>query len=216
MKRSVLRIFSIFLCLCLLCPTFLATNVKAEISYRRPPAKVENDPNDPNAAQNITNIALIKDHGGFFNLKYLFNGLEYGKETTQEDAFFTVEYETGIGYLYLIFNQKYGTYTVTNNDTGAVVTLGQNGFLHDLIDLAAHFGSAPTSVTVHFISGPAQFSELLVFTPGYLPEYVQVWEPAKENQTDLILFSTHGDDDTLFFAGILPYYCALDYEVLVV
>ena len=192
MKRSLLRIFCIFLCLCLLCPNFLATNANAAISYRKPPAKVENDPNDPNAAQNITSINLIKEHSGFSNLKYLFNGQEYGKETTKEDAFLTLEYSSGIGYLYLIFNQTYGSYTVTNNDTGAVVTVGQNGFLHDLIDLTAHFGSAPTSVTVRFTSGAAKFTELLVFTPGYLPEYVQVWEPAKADKTDLILFSTHG------------------------
>ena len=208
MKRSFLRIFSLFLCLCLLCPVFLTIDAQAAIYYRKPPAKVENDPNDPDAAQNITSFNLVNEYGGFVEFGHLFNGLECSDKFTGENAFLTLEYADGIGYLYLMFNDTYGSYTITNNDTGAVVTVGQYGFLHELVDLTAHFGSAPTSVTVDFTSGPAPLSELMVFTPGYLPDYVQVWEPAKEGETDLILFSTHGDDDQQYFAGLLPYYTA--------
>ncbi len=204
MKRSVIRMITLLLCLCFLLPHFLALDAQAVIYYRQPPAKVENDPNDPAAAQNITGVKVITDHDGFISLNYLFNDLEYDKGKTGEDAYLTLEHEDGIGYVYLMFNNVYGTYTVTNNDTDETVTLGEHLFLHDLIDLTKLFGDVPRSVTVRFTSGPAPLSELMVFTAGYLPDYVQVWEPAKADETDLILFSTHGDDDQLFFAGLLP------------
>ena len=216
MKSPIFRILLLLLCVALVCPVFLPANVQAVCYYRQPPERTENDPNDPAAAQNITDKSLITRHSGFKSIGYLFNGREYGTECAAENASLTLECGEGIGYLYLIFSSKYGPYTVTNNDTGTTVTAGQHGFLHDLVDLSALFGTAPTSVTVDFISGPARLSELKAFSCGYLPDYVQVWEPAKDNETDLILFSTHGDDDQLFFAGLLPYYTALDYEVLVV
>ena len=216
MKRSAIRILALLLCLCVLLPHFLKLDVQAAIFYRDPPDRIENDPDDPNAAQNVTDIKAVTDHAGFVTLNYLFNGLEFDKGKSDNEAYLTLKHEDGIGYVYLIFNNVYGTYTITNNDTDETITLGEHLFLHDLIDTTALFGSAPNSVTVRFTSGPAPLSELMVFTPGYLPDYVQVWQPPKPDETDLILFSTHGDDDQLFFAGLLPYYSALDYEVLVV
>ena len=216
MKRTFLRIIVVFLCLCFFCPAFLGTNAQAATYSRKPPARVENDPNDPEAAQNITDIKLVTHYSGFQNIKFLFNNLEYSTNSPKDSASLTIEYADGIGYLYLIFDGAYEPYTMTNNDTGTTVTVGQNGFLHDLVDLTSLFGAAPSSVTVNFANGPVYLTELMMFSPGYLPDYVQVWEPAKAGETDLILFSTHGDDDQLFFAGLLPYYTALDYEVLVV
>ena len=217
----MIKTFSRLLAVLLCCFVFisLAAPVYADAAdypIRQAPLDQENDPNDPDAAQNISGHKLITDHTGFHSIKHLFNKNKFLGSTTEGNASLTLEYPDGIGYLYFIFYKEYGSYTVINNDTGERVTCGTDNFLHEVIDLTALFGALATSVTVDFSNGPVGICELYVYTPGYLPEYVQQWEPAKEGQTDLILFSTHGDDDQLFFAGVLPYYTALDYEVLVV
>ena len=217
MRNALLRILAVILCFC--CFLSFAAPVTAQAAgypIRRPAADQENDPNDPAAAQNISGKALVTDQTGFGSIDFLFNGRKYPGSTTSGNASMTLEYEDGIGALYFIFLKEYGSYTVINNDTGDRVTCGTNYFLHEVVDLQTLFGAPVTSVTVDFSNGAVGICELYVYTPGYLPAYVQQWEPAKENETDLILFSTHGDDDQLFFAGTLPYYTALDYEVLVV
>ena len=219
MKSVFLRIIALAVTTFMLAAAFSPIPVCAASSgyaFRKPPANIENDPSDPNAALNITSKKLIIDHPGFPVLTYILDGSMYTSATAADNASLTFQHEEGIGYLYFLFWVEYGTYTVTNNTTGQQVTCGQNQFLHDVVDLVKLFGEPVTSVTVDFSNGPVELCELYVYTPGYLPEYVQLWEPAKEGQTDLILFSTHGDDDQLFFAGLLPYYEALNYEVLVV
>lgn len=47
--------------------------------------------------------------------------------------------------------------------------------------------------------------EIALYTEGRLPDSVQIWEPPCA-QADLLLFPTHGDDEHLFFGGIMPYY----------
>ena len=167
-------------------------------------------------AENISGRHLVADAEGL-NLNLIFDGaMGYGYASA-EYAEITLTYETGFGSLYLVFTGSYGAYTMTNNDTGAVHTCGTHGFLYEFLDLVEIFGTAPTSVTLTFDNGPVTINEIVAYTPGQVPDTVQKWEAPKEDGTDLILFSTHGDDEQLFFAGLLPYYAAeLDWEVLVV
>ena len=127
-------------------------------------------------------------------------------EKTAGNASITFEHEAGIGSVYLIFNRPYGEYTVTDNGTGNVCTVGQYGYCHEFIDLTALFGSAPSSVTLSFENGSVYLFEIDVFTEGEVPDTVQKWNPPADGKADLVLLSTHGDDDQLFFAGVLPYY----------
>jgi LmbE family N-acetylglucosaminyl deacetylase len=64
----------------------------------------------------------------------------------------------------------------------------------------------PTSVSLLFENGQVRLSEISVFGEGELPENVQVWNAPHEGGADLVLFASHGDDDQLFFAGLLPLY----------
>jgi LmbE family N-acetylglucosaminyl deacetylase len=72
------------------------------------------------------------------------------------------------------------------------------------VDVKALFGTLPRQLTLHFEKGTV-ISEIYTFSDGELPDWVQVWQPPCE-QTDLMLLSTHSDDEQLFFAGVLPYY----------
>lgn len=114
--------------------------------------------------------------------------------------------EAGIGSLYLMFDLEYGEYTIENAATGKTINAGTAGYLHEFIDLSEAFGEAPTSVTLHFESGKVVLSEIYLFTAGQVPNHVQRWDAPLEGRTDLLLLSTHADDDQLFFAGLLPLY----------
>jgi len=146
---------------------------------------------------------------------------EKGKElksyVTQKDGYITLEHENGIGSLYLLFDQECCGYTVINEDTGETRAWGEHDFLNEFIDLEGTFGTAPTSVTLCFENGRAKLNEIRAFTSGKVPDHIQRWELPKDGETDLILFSAHGDDEQLFFAGVLPYYAGeLEYNVQVV
>ncbi len=167
-------------------------------------------------ATKINGRKAVTAQNGIGSISSLFDGELTVGISTQANAQITFSHSAGIGSAYLIFNAAYTPYTVTNEDSGETLTFGENGFIHDYLDLEAAFGTLPTSVTFHF-EEKVWLNEIQLFTSGTAPEYVQVWEAPEEGQIDLMLFSTHCDDDQLFFAGILPYYAAeLDYEVLVV
>ena len=65
-------------------------------------------------------------------------------------------------------------------------------------------------------SGQMEVNEIVVLTPGEIPASIPQWKDAPE-KVDLMLFSTHPDDEVLWFGGLLPYYAGeQDKEVLVV
>lgn len=126
----------------------------------------------------------------------------------------TVSAESGISSLYIEFDRIFGEWSLS--DGTVTVTCGKNDFLHEYVDVAEAFGYFPKSVTMTFSGGTATISEIYALGEGTLPSWVQVWEPPCE-EADLVLFSTHIDDEQLFFAGILPYYAGeLGYQVEVV
>lgn len=166
----------------------------------------EETENETNAATDISGTDIVTEHEGFPFIGYLFNDRVLEGHMSNENASLTFEYEEGIGSLYLIFHRPYGEYTVTDNTTGTARTVGTNGFCKEFIDLVALFGTAPTSVTLAFGQKPVYLFEIDVFTEGEVPAYVQKWNPPADGAADLVLLSTHGDDEQLFFAGVLPYY----------
>ncbi len=143
---------------------------------------------------------------GYADFSFLSDKNENVYERSFGSTSIVLENESGMASLYLLFQFEYGAYTVKNNATGATVTAGENGFLHEYIDLKTAFGTLPTSVTLSFENGAVQLSEIYVFSRGKVPDFVQVWQPPLEEGADIVLFSTHGDDEHLFFAGLLPLY----------
>lgn len=116
----------------------------------------------------------------------------------------TVSRSGGVGGLYIEFDGTPREWTLTDPESGVSVTCGQNAFLHEFVDVSALWGGAPESLTLRFAEGTA-IAEIYVFSMGELPGWVQVWQPPCET-ADLLLVSSHSDDEQLFFAGVLPYY----------
>ena len=136
-------------------------------------------------------------------------------KTSNGNASITLSNDQGIGSLYLLFDLEYGEYTISAD--GKTVTAGQNEILHEYVDLIAAFGAAPKSVTLDFANGSVRLSEIYAFSGTDVPDFVQKWSAPHEGGADLVLFATHGDDDQLYFAGLLPLYSvAKDCRVQVV
>lgn len=185
MNRQLRRLAAAFLMLTLLFST--APAVFAETSV--------------NTAADITKETDFSGTG-FASLAFLKDGNIKNYTSSTSNAEITLTNPKGIGSLYLLFDLEYGEYTVTDNDTGNTVTAGAQGFLHEYIALQ----NTTTSVTVRFSNGKVRLSELYVFSTGEAPDFVQVWDAPLEGKADLVLFAAHGDDEQLFFAGLLPYY----------
>ena len=143
---------------------------------------------------------------GYSSFGFLFDKNIDSYKLSNGNASITLENAAGIGSLYLLFDLEYGSYTVTDCATGKQITAGQQGILHEYIDLIAAFGYNPTAITLDFANGNVRLSEIYAFSGTNTPDFVQKWQPPLEGGADILLFATHGDDDQLFFAGLLPLY----------
>lgn len=190
MAKIAMRILNAFLCVCLLLTCIPAVGYAEEIKE----------------AEEISSVNLIGPNSTVMTPNGLFDGDLFTSNGYASDTHFTLDYASGIGSLYLMFNYEYGTVRIDNNDTKAQETVDTMGILHKFIDLKELFGECPTSVTIWFNSGDVVINEMRVFTEGKVPDDVQIWNPPADGEADLLLLSTHGDDEQLFFAGILPYY----------
>ena len=219
MNKRIRTIFALALCLCML-PAFFALPAGAEETEPTQPPTEENlliAPRPEKQAEDVSGRDCVTESEGIPSLNGLFDGDIYSGWNSAKQASLTLSHESGIGSLYIFYQHAYGVYTLTDNATGQVHICGEHGFMHEFIDVEAAFGYAPTTLTLTYDDGPVAINEIVIYTPGQVPDTVQKWEAPVEDGTDLILFSTHGDDEQLFFAGLLPYYAGeLDYEVQVV
>ena len=126
----------------------------------------------------------------------------------------TVTCEAGIRSVYVSFDQvPVNTYTITDPESGRTIEVGTNYFLHDYNNIEKLFGTQLKKVEIRFTAG-AVLADVYAFHDEE-PDYIQKWEPPLE-KADLLLISTHSDDEQLYFAGLLPYYAVerkLDVQV---
>ena len=158
-----------------------------------------------NLAQDIRSATTITG-SGYDSFSFLFDNNTTSYKKSNGSTAIALLNPDGIGSVYLLLHKAYGSYTITDHETGISITAGTEGFLHEYIDLTAGFGYTPTAVTIFFGNGSVQLSEIYVFSEGTPPAFVQRWEAPLEGSADLLLLATHGDDDQLFFAGLLPLY----------
>ena len=188
MRSLLSRCAALLLCACILLPWLPA------------PARAESA-----VAADLRSSTTISGSGyntyGFL----LDNDLLY-YYTSTENAFLRLTNPAGMGSLYLLFDRSSGEYTVTDNATGNSIVAGQADYLHQFIDLEAAFGYLPTDVTLQFGENTVRLGEIYVFGGGKTPDFVQKWSASLDGGADILLFIAHGDDDQLFFAGLLPLY----------
>ena len=156
---------------------------------------------DNGVATDITSATDISG-SGYDSFSFLKDKSSYSYNKSTGNTTINLENSQGIASIYLMFNVEYGAYTITDNISGKVYTAGSFGFLHEYITL----DEPATSLTIRFESGAVQLSEIYTFSQGAAPDFVQQWQAPLDGKADIVLFAAHGDDDHLFFAGLLPYY----------
>ena len=113
-----------------------------------------------------------------------------------------------INAVYIIWNDNPAYYTITAD--GREIGCGENGFLHDLVEL-----EQPAYELVIEKKTGGGICDIYLFSDKEYPDFVQKWE-APCGRADIFLLSTHADDEYLMFGGTLPYYAGeLDLNVQV-
>lgn len=152
--------------------------------------------------------SIITQAEGFGKPERLFDEDRGTYTTAKEDACITLSYEEGIQSIYIEFDRIPGNWILTDAESGETVNCGNYGFLHEYVDVAAMFGrepeALPRELKLTFEEGTV-IADVYGFTEGELPDFVQLWQPPCE-EADLLLFSSHSDDEQLFFLGMLPLY----------
>jgi len=126
--------------------------------------------------------------GDYFTTEYFDPGTEI-----------TLTSDTAIDSLYIIWEAIPGSWTLDAG--GQTMTCGQDGYLHEFIKLPA--GTSYATICVG--SERLTIADVYAFSGGELPAFVQTWEAPYE-EADILLVSTHADDEVLFFGGIIPNY----------
>lgn len=159
----------------------------------------------PASAQELSGAMALTAASRMDLAEGVFDGDDFSPVTLPDGSWIRIQNPGGIGTLYLIFDMEYPGFTLTDDITGQRAVLETGNLLHVCVDLGTVFEKAPSSVTLSLNAGPAQLNEIHCFAPGQVPDWVQKWEPPAE-KADLLLLPAHGDDEQLFFAGVLPYY----------
>lgn len=130
---------------------------------------------------------------------------DYNTYTTAwEDGSISVSLSDSIQGLYVVFDRIPDSWQLSDPVTGTSLPCGTNSFLHEYVDINALVGTDVHTLILTFPKGTV-IADVYVFSEGELPEWVQRWDPPCE-EADLLLFTSHSDDEQLFFAGILPLY----------
>lgn len=122
----------------------------------------------------------------------------------------TLSSQSDIDSVYIIFWSEMPKYTLNCGDKSFE---GQIEFLHALIKVPEEVTECK-QLTLTF-DKQVSVSDVYAFTEGELPGFVQTWK-SPYDRADILLNSSHADDEQLFFAGVLPYHVAMGYRVQIV
>lgn len=137
------------------------------------------------------------------NCKITIDDKEYSKITDDKyttyqnfnkDNKLKINCDEDINYVYIYYNIKSSKGLLNEKQK-----VGENNFLHELIKLE----NISKEVTINY-EEDYSIAEIYAFNNESLPDWVEDWKIL--DKADLMLFSTHADDEQLFFAGLMPTY----------
>ncbi len=128
---------------------------------------------------------------------------DYWTDTTFIGGTITVRSEKPIAALYLIWGSYVGEWTLEIG--GESFLEGENSFLHEFIAIE----NPSCELAIRLPAGVSTtLCDIYAYSEGVIPEDIQRWQPSCE-KADLLAFSTHADDEFVFFGGIIPYYAVV-------
>ena len=125
----------------------------------------------------------------------------------------TVSCETEMNGIYIIWDSLIPEWQMKIGEN--TYTFGEYGFLHEYVKLPEKTNSLTIIVpngsdlgTLGGVyTGGARISDIYAFDSDDLPSYVQLWQPPLD-KADILVFTTHADDEDIFFGGFVPIYGA--------
>lgn len=87
---------------------------------------------------------------------------------------------------------------------GAKYPCGQKGYVQEYVEIPKENDDV-TSVSMILGESAERIIDICAVSDGPLPDFVHVWEDPYE-EADVLLISTHADDEVLFFGGLIPTY----------
>ena len=123
--------------------------------------------------------------------------------TVSKQSKIEIKAKENIYGIYIIYELSSKEGVLTAN--GKTIEIGENGFLHEYINIKDKIGETEEIAITY--KDNVKIADIYVLGSGEIPDYVEVWEEPCE-VADLLLFSTHSDDEQLFFLGLLPTYVA--------
>lgn len=120
-----------------------------------------------------------------------------------ENDYISIDSTDSIKSIYILWDKLPESYSI-KDDLGNIVLKydsSNNIFLHQVIRVNSNLNS----LHINIDDGACKIAEIYVFSEGCLPDWVQDWrKPYKK--ADMLLLSTHADDEHIFFGGTMPYY----------
>lgn len=147
---------------------------------------------------------VLCEADGFGNAKSLIDSNRATYTTAGDMNELLIAAEGGINGIYIEFDRIPQPWKLEDVAGGMIYDCGKNGFLHDYTDVKILTGNAPETLRLTFAPGTV-IADIYALQTQAIPDFVQVWEPPCE-RADLLLVSSHSDDEQLFFAGLLPLY----------
>lgn len=126
-------------------------------------------------------------------------------------ATLTINSASPMAGLYISWDRDAVGWSLETHRDGKAIPLtegGTDGFLHEYIPL----DKEEYSLTIT-LKEAAVITDIRVLSPGSLPSWVQTWKPMLE-KADMLVYSTHADDELLWFGGTLPTYAG-EYQMKV-
>lgn len=111
----------------------------------------------------------------------------------------TISSASDIYGLYIIWNKDVSEWNLEYN--GSIIKCGTNGFLHEYVPIQNGTGSC----TINILND-ASICSIYAYSAGSLPSDVQQWKAPCNDNTDILVLSTHADDEILFLGGVLATY----------
>lgn len=122
--------------------------------------------------------------------------MDFGPNTT-----ITVQADEPIASLYVVWENVPGAWTLRAGS--ASMSCGTDGFLHEYVEIPPALSSGRVSLVVG--EAGASIADIYAFSAGEVPDSVQRWKPSYD-EADVLVVSTHSDDEVLFLGGVIPTY----------
>lgn len=151
------------------------------------------------AASEITLNCNISSEHNPDDIRLIYDGKGSTAWSAADGTVISVESSEPIGSLYIEWNTPPDNWAAAAPDGQSRTS--SSGFLHDY----AEFDDNIMSLNIYIYGKNAELSELYIYGKGETPATVQKWDRPLD-KADMLLVSTHADDEHLFFGGTMPLY----------